>query len=39
LPNFGEYGHVFAVKVIGKLGPMPVNGFSLTIIAKAVLKG
>jgi hypothetical protein len=36
LPNFGEQYHIFVGKVFDRLAPMPVIGFTVTIIAKAV---
>jgi hypothetical protein len=39
LPNFGDYCHVFAGKgLLGELGPIPVIGLIVKIIAKAVSK-
>jgi hypothetical protein len=38
LPNFGEYLHLFSGKSLGDLGPSPVIGFRVKIIAKAVGK-
>jgi hypothetical protein len=38
LPNFGDYCHAFAGKGLGNLDEIPVIGFSVKIIAKAVGK-